>query len=489
MPRETVALPVIVAGRRVEPGERAVRLAYDSGLELVLHEPGAADARAIVATDRAPLRETSIDDITIFFDEVRRAWMTPDNPWRRLALELGSRVTGYARPMIESDVNYLGHTLERAKQYDFIETDLGDPALLDEWRPHKAIERRCWPKGLIAHVMVGNVPLASLFTLYRSLATKNVTVTKLPSRDPVSALCFANCIHDVDPGHPVVRALSTLYWEPGSEVEEAVIDAADVVSVWGQGETIESVKRRVGHGVEVIEFGPKRSFALVLDGGGDADVDEIATKLAYDVAAYDQEACFSLQEVFAEASLADELGEALARWLPRYSRVVPRRELSPDASAHLMRARLEGVARGWTVHAPQGNDWTVAVTGGAEELDEHPLARYVFVHPVASAAEAVATVNRDVQTVSLEPWSRLAEVRDDLTAAGADRVVPIGRMTRFRPGFIHDGHYPMREMVRWVSAEREIGFKYRFTDVSPEAYDERLYGPVRRLAELERQPA
>lgn len=487
MSGESTRLPTVIAGRRVEAGDDVIALRYDTGLELLLPQPTRADADAIVATDRAALRETSIDDITIFFDHVRRAWMDPSNRWRQLAIELGSQVTGYARATVESDVNYLGHTLERAKQYDFIETDLGDPALLDEWQPSKAIMRRCWPKGLIAHVMVGNVPLASLFTLYRSLVTKNVTVTKLPSRDPVAALCFANCIHDVDPDHPVTRALSTLYWEPGSEVEEIVLDEADVISVWGRGETVEALKRRVRQGVEVIEFGPKRSFALVLDGASAAD--RLALKLAYDVVSYDQEGCFSLQEVYADAACAGEVASQLARWLPFYERVLPRRSLSDDAAAHIQRARLEAVAEGWDVLAPEDTTWTVVVSDGHARIDEHPLARFLYVHPIEDPENAIATIDRNVQTVSLEPWARVEGLRDRITAAGADRIVPIGRMTRFRPGFIHDGFYPMRQMVRWVSVERDIRHKYRFTDVSPDEYDERLYGRIVRIAEEERETA
>ena len=350
----------------------------------------------------------------------------------------------------------------------------------------KAVRTRCWPKGLIAHIMVGNVPLASLFTLYRSLATKNVTVAKLPSRDLASGLCFANCIYETDAGHPVARALSTLYWEPGAPIEEAVIAASDVVSVWGQGSTVTSIKRRLPPGVELIEFGPKRSFALVL--AGCADRDAVAMKVAFDVAAYDQEACFSVQEVYVEGDAA-QFAHALGRWLERYEQIVPRRRLSTDGDAHVQRARLEASAEGWDVIAPQMTSWTVVVTGGPAPVEEHPLARCVYVHPIAGVADAIETIDRDVQTVSFAPWERLWEVADEITAAGADRIVQAGRMTRFRPGFTHDAMHPMRRMVRWVTVEREIDFKYRFTDVDPEVYDERLYGGVMRLAAAEPRAA
>src|SRR5712691_2768232 len=471
---KVVELPVLVAGERMEPGENALRVSYQSGLTVVLHQPTVDDARRMVSVDREPLRELSIDDLTIFFDRVRENWTAPGSRWRELAIELGSATTGYSTAMTKSDVDYLGHTLTRSKQYDFIETDLGDPGLLDEWRPVKAVYTRCWPKGLIAHVMVGNVPLASLFTIYRSLITKNLTVAKLPKRDVASALCFANCIYETDPDHPVTRALSVLYWEPESEVEEVVLASADVVTAWGRGETIDSLRARLGRGTEFIEFGPKRSLAIVLDTD---DVDRLAVKLAFDIAVYDQEACFSSQEIFVHRGVP-RVASALADALARFEDVVPRRALTPDVEAHIQRARLEAVAEGWEVFAPAGTDWTVVVTDGPAPLPEHPLARFVYVHPIRHVDEALATVDRNVQTVSFEPWSRLWEVADPLTAEGADRIVQVGRMSRFRPGFVHDGFHPMRKMVRWVTVERPIALKYRYTDVSPEEYDRKLYGPL-----------
>jgi long-chain-fatty-acyl-CoA reductase len=382
-------------------------------------------------------------------------------------------VTGYAERVIQSDVEYLGHTLDRHKQYDFVETDLGDPYLLDEWRPSRGVYTRCWPKGIVAHVMVGNVPLASLFALYRSLVTKNVTIAKVPSRDVVAALAFANCVYETDPDHPVSRALSCLYWEAGSAVEEAIIAGADVLSVWGRGESIEALKRRMPQGREMIEFGPKRSFGLVLPDAG-APV-ELGARLAFDAVMYDQEACFSLQEVFA-AERAEELAGAIARALGRYETVIPRRKLSIDQEAHVQRARLEAQLDGWTVLASEDTSWTVVLTDGVTRLREHPLARCVYVHPYEDLREVLKGVDRDTQTVSLAPWERRWEVADLLTAAGADRIVPAGRMTRFRPGLSHDGFRPMARMVRWVSLERNISFKYKFTDVPQHVYDARLYG-------------
>jgi long-chain-fatty-acyl-CoA reductase len=424
------------------------------------------DLKRVLFDDRTALTRLSIDEITMFFEEVGQRWADPNDEWRRLALDWAGRVTGYASDTVRSDLDFATKMLRRSEQYDFIETDLGDPGLLDEWTRYKAVYQRCWPRGLVAHVMVGNVPLASILTLYRSLATKNQTLAKVPQRDPVTALCFAHCMRSVDPAHPVVRALTVGYWDSESAVEDHVLRSADAVTVWGQGPAIASVKSRLPHGAELIEFGPKRSVGIVLDGVNDWE--RLSTAQTRDVVAYDQEGCFSLQEVFVEtgetvrrvvAGLVEELAAA--------SDTLPRRSLPADVHAHIHRARLEAMAEGWDVRSSDGTDWTVVVTDGPIRVREHPLSRFVYVHPVANVEAALPLLDRDVQTVSLAPWSRLWEVADDLARSGVARIVQPGRMTRFRPGFTHDGMHPMRRMVRWVGIERGIESLYQLGRAAP----------------------
>jgi long-chain-fatty-acyl-CoA reductase len=479
---ETIELPVLIAGKRVAGRPESFKLEFDSGITVNMPRPTVADAEAIVASDRLPLARTSVDDLTIFFDRVRQNWMDPKNVWRRMAIDLATKMTGYARPVIESDVNYLGHTLTRLKQYDFIETDLRDVGLLDEWRPRQAVLSRCLPMGLICHIMVGNVPLASLFTLYRSLVTKNITVAKVPSRDVASALCFANCIHDTDPNHPATRALSTLYWESESEFEQIVLSHSDLVSVWGRGDTVDAVRRRVPRHAEFVFFGPKRSLAIVTSAA--TDLDDVAMRLGFDVSIYDQEACFSAQEAFVQGD-ARKFGASLAAWLRRYQKVLPRRQLTVDSEAHVQRCRREAEAEGWIVHAPKTTEWTVVVTDGPVRLDSHPAGRFVYVHPIDQVEQVVPLIDRSTQTIAVAPTDLPPDQLTMLCQAGADRIVNVGRMTRFRPGLSHDGMYPMARMVRWVTRERDVSYKYRFMEEDPSAYDERLYGFVKQIARAE----
>lgn len=469
MSDEVVELPVLVAGELRDPTDEVYRFRYDSGVEIVLPKPVGGDAKLMASAGGDELRAMSIDDITIFFAEVGLRWSDPANRWRKLAAEMGPKVTGYARRTIEADIAVVADSMKRYKQYDFLATDLGDPGLLDHWAPDRGVYRRLWPKGVVTHVMVGNVPLASLFALYRSLVTKNVTIAKLPRRDCLTALCFALCIHETDPRHPISRALSTLYWEPESEFEDSVLAASDVVSVWGRDASVSSIKSRVPAGVEFVEFGPKRSFAVLME--GIVDWDDAARRIALDVVMYDQEGCFSVQEVYVQGD-AMRLVKPLSQWLASAAVHLPRRELTVDGHAHIQRARLEAVAQGWSVHAPGGTDWTIIVTDQPTMIEENPLARTVFVHPIQAIDQVLPLVDREVQTISFAPWDLIDDVRDALTARGADRVVPLGRTGQFRAGFLHDGFEPLRRLVRWSTVERPMSYKYRFGAPDAEARED-----------------
>lgn len=464
---ERLDLPALVGGQRIWSSGSSLSFSYEGGLEVTVPEVGIEQIRA--ALDRAPdLTQVSVDEITIFLNEVGNEWNKPDNEWRQLALKYGSRVTGYAADTIEKDVGFLGGVLSRPELYDMIETDFGTPYILDEWMPVQATYHRCWPKGVVSHIMVGNVPMAGLFTLVRSMLTKNVTIAKTSSRDVLIPQCFAQCMFETDPSHPLVQALSTLYWPSESPLEDVVLAASDVVTVWGQASAIESISRRVGWDTDVIAFGPKRSFALVLEDVDDWD--RVGLWIGFDVCGYNQEACFSTQDVFVVGDPTPCV-EALATWLENYRQSVPVVAIPIDAQVHVHRTRLEAMARGWSVRGPETTDWTVITSTSPEMLSEHPLGRCVFVHPIEAPQEVLQFVDRSVQTVSVEPFESVWTVADDLARLGADRIVPIGRSARMRSGFVHDGFHPMRRMVRWSAIERDTRFKYQFDFRTREAED------------------
>jgi long-chain-fatty-acyl-CoA reductase len=469
-------LPIIVLGkaRMPEAGDRnVVTVRYESGIEVVLPRPSPADIAALRSATNSELHALSIDDISIFLTEVGKRLTDPNSPLRKEAVEHASRVTGYAARVVEYDFFVIGAALTRAKIYDMLATELGDPYYLDEWRPAQAVYRHAAPRGKVLHVMVGNVPMAALFTMVRSIVTKNLTVAKLPMRDLVTSLYFAKACIEVDPNHPVTRSLSVLYWEGGSAIEDQFIDMADVVCVWGQKSAVDSIRRKTSCGQEFIEFGPRRSYHLL--GRDTADWDYAAMKAAYDISIYDQEACFSPQAAFVEGDAGPFVAH-LETWMNRYLDVLPKGFESEDVRAHVSQKRMEAKLSGHKVITPKNTAWSIILADAPAVIHEHPLSRTLYVFPVADLREALPWITRDAQTVTVHPFARASELATEIARRGANRIVDIGRAGRPRPGFVHDGMFPLTKMVRWASLERPLSFKYHFVADDPEVDDRMMYG-------------
>ena len=121
------------------------------------------------------------------------------------------------------------------------------------------------------------------------------------------------------------------------------------------------------------------------------------------------------------------------------------------------------------------------MTASSGRIEQHPLGRFIYVHPISSVEQALASIDRNVQTVSVAPWERVWEVADRLTLAGADRIVQVGRTGRMRPGFIHDGFHPMQRMVRWATIERSLDYKFRFMKTSAREDEDNVYRKGSRI--------
>ncbi|MFI6216776.1 acyl-CoA reductase [Nocardia brasiliensis] len=478
-----VALPIVVNGETVaDSGVEPLVVTYESGWRITIPRPTAELVGDVLKTRRDALAELHLDEITVFLERVGRLWGDPGYPGRRDAVALAARITGYHEAMIEDDYTRVARACARAKLYDIVETDLDNPLLLDDWLPKQSIFLRALPKGRVLHLMVGNVALAGLFTVIRGLLTKNVTVAKLPRRDLVSTLAFARTFADVDPWHPLTRALSVLYWPGGDPIEQVFIDAADVVCAWGKHSSIAAIKPRIPVGTELVEFGPKESIILIgADDGGWADV---AVRAAYDLSVYEQEACFSPQRIFVEGD-GDAFAASLVRGLEHVAQRLPCGFRTVDAQAHITRARQEARFDGYRVRQSAGSEWTVVtVPPGETPVLEHPLGRTAYVYSVARLADAVAAVHRDTQTVAVYPWHRGKEFGRELTLAGASRITEVGLMSRPRPGFVHDEMRPLHSLVRWVSVERGLDYRGRFRAADRAEFEQRIYGlPFRDAGE------
>jgi long-chain-fatty-acyl-CoA reductase len=264
------------------------------------------------------------------------------------------------------------------------------------------------------------------------------------------------------------RALTAGYWEKDSPVWDQMIHASDLVCAWGQGASLEAIKRRIPQGVPFLEFGPKRSFAVVF--ANNCDPDQAALRVAHDVALYDQEACFSPQRVFVVGNAAD-FTKSLMKWLDHQAEYLPKGTTTDDVASHVLRCRMEAQFRGWKVNA--GGSWTIIEQPELAAHMEHPLSRTIFIHQIESLDALNEFMDDETQTISVFPLKEFGgQVARAVCPHGAVRICESGTVSHPRQGFTHDGSYPVQQFVRLAYIDRELGYTYK-------------YGPKLEVAELE----
>ncbi|NJM90780.1 MAG: aldehyde dehydrogenase family protein [Myxococcales bacterium] len=374
-------IPLVIGGRRVESSS-----APDSELEgrtgARIEMPGldAALVDQILACPRDGLEDVPVHEIISFLNNVGHNWRSKEYSRRRLYVRYLCKHFGYSEKMAETEANWISLFLSsHYRLYDLLNTELGSWHMLDGWVPREEAYVRAMPRGRALHLVPGNVPLSSVASIVRALITKNISVVKVSSEDPMTPLALAQSFVDTDPEHPVTRAMSVVHWKGGreGELEHRLLEAADVVCAWGGAEVIQWSCRNAPAETEVLKFGPKRSIAVL---GADVDLKKVARVLAHDIAMYDQRACFSIQHVYVEGDpslLATELQAALAH----YQELLPKGMHDPDERAGWSLARLQAVFRGETVLGGGGQDFSVVVAS-LHPHEEHPLGRTVYLHRV-----------------------------------------------------------------------------------------------------------
>lgn len=470
---EIINIPIIVNGRKIEDTGIFHEIQYDTGVILKIPKLTSDLEQEILDKNYTDLADIPIDDITIFLNEVGEKWADTKFELHQQAVELASKITGYNKHIFEEDFQRIARTMRRQKLYDLIDGDLGNYLYLDEWIPSQSVYVKAKPKGVVTHIMVGNVPLAGLFTIVRSILCKNRTIAKLPSRDLVSCLYFALTFLAVDSDNPVTKSLSVVYWSAQSDFEKKIIAHSNVVCAWGQGKSIGSIKKEIPYGVDFVEFGPKESFHIIDADYG--DIDDVCMRVAYDVCVYEQEACFSAQRVFVKGNV-DAFTECLSKWMVNIKKRLPVGIRSQDKKAEIKKNRMNAKFSGFKVIDDGTLDWSIIVTEPGEwDIIHHPLARTIYVHPVDKLEEAIEYANKETQSVGVSPWAKGMEMADRLADRGALRVVEVGLMSRPRPGFTHDGMKSMNNLVRWISVERGLDYKGKHRATSKSDFEKGLF--------------
>lgn len=443
-----------------EYGDGAVRLRFPTLEPAMLGAvlESLARARAEFLADRP------VAEIVAVVDAAAQRFLDPADPVRRTAEEALPAVTGYSPPMVRLVLDRMAADWRADALDRLLRAELGDPGVLDGFRPRGASHVRAMGPELAFHIFAGNVPGVAVTSLVRALLVKAASLGKSGSGDPLLPALFARTLAEIDPG--LGACVAVTYWPGGSAgLEDVAFDAADTVVVYGGEAVVESVRARAHAGARLVEHGPRLSFAIVArEALGPHEIEPTAAAAARAVATFDQQGCVSPHLVYVEeggAVTPRDFAAALARAMADVERELPRGRLAPAEAAaiHQIRGAAEfaGLAgRGVELFASDGTEYTV-IYEPDPALELSCLNRVVRVKPIGSLDDAAALARpyaRYLQTVGLAaPADRRRGAAECLARAGVTRITDLEGMPWPPPTWYHDGRGPLQELIRWVELE------------------------------------
>ena len=200
----------------------------------------------------------------------------------------------------------------------------------------------------------------------------------------------------------------------------------------------------------------------------DEHASEIAELVSLDVSAWDQQGCFSPQEIFAEegGSVSPiEFAQLLAEEMETTSRALPKGSKSGKMQVldgYYQYFKKEMMGEPVKIFPSATHQWLVIYDGTTTNFEPSPLFRVIRVKPVDDIMQIpklVKPIGKFLQTVGIAiPNDRLIPFADAMGEAGATNIRTISSMTLQKAWEPWDGRFPLNELfehdnIRWVSID------------------------------------
>jgi len=412
-------------------------------------------------TEVPPLLNVPLAEIIDFLVETGARLLSPDNDHMQECIERMCKTHILPRAVVENTARHAAAYLNKQTLMAEVEQNFSDPRALDTWVPRqdytgrKSFVRAFAPR--LIHVLPGNSPGVSVKSVAQGAMVKAVNLFKMSSADPFTMVAILRTMADLDPGHPIVRSMSAVYWRGGDEAVERVLyrpQYFDKIVAWGGGDAISNVIKYLGPGFQLVSFDPKTSISMVGREAlaNEATIDEVADLCSADVMTLNQEACVASRFQFVEGPQED-----VDRFCERLHHHIARRAAASGDVRPLdmdMREQVEAMILMDDEYGVWGRtDGRGLVIRSDEPVDFHPINKTANVVRVDSLDDAVKWINVATQTVGFYPFHRMADFRDRLAAGGAQRIVHLGEAGPSTIGNPHDAMYPLHRFVHWMAHE------------------------------------
>ena len=457
--KAAIPAPFFVCGTLVE-GSDSIQSSRDLGVDFATPLIN-LDRVVYPRTETPPLLNVPLAEIIDFLVETGQRLLAPENPYMQQCFDRMASTHILPRSVVETTARHAVSYLDKRILMAEVEQNFPDPKALDEWIPKQDFTgRRSFVRAFgprLIHVLPGNSPGVAVKSVAQGAMVKAVNLFKMSSADPFTMVAILRTMADLDPGHPVVKSMSAVYWRGGDDKLESALyrpQYFDKIVAWGGGDAINNVIKFLGPGFQLVSFDPKTSISMV---GREAfasgeTLAQAAELTAADVMTLNQEACVASRYQFVEGSQAD---------VDRYCEQLQRRIAERAAASGDVRPMEMGMREEIEAMIIMDDDFGVwgeadgkgIVIRSEEPVDFHPINKTANVVRVDSLDDAIKYINVATQTVGFYPFERMPDYRDRLASRGVQRIVRLGEAGPSTIGNPHDAMYPLHRFVHWMVHE------------------------------------
>jgi hypothetical protein len=418
------------------------------------------------------LAERPTEHLVRILSRVGEEWLQPENPFRKLALELGPAQAGIGRATLANGLDSFFRQLTRNNLHALLAQDLGDMHRLGQFSAeagdrHSARVAVAVGPEFLVHVAAGNIPNPALTSMVLGLLTRSAQFVKCASGTSLLPRLFAHSIYESDA--KLGACLEVAEWRGGNAtLETALFEHADCVTATGSDETLAAIRAKLPTRTRFLGYGHRVSFGYVssevLFG---LSSQRIIADAAIDVIAWNQLGCLSPHVFYVQpgGDISPEIfAGLLADELERRESSEPRGELPTETAATIASRRAVYEVR--AAHSPETRQWrstnstawTVVYEADAR-FQASCLNRFIYVKPVRDLTEALQNadaVRGQISTVGLAASPREAQtLATQLSRWGVTRVCPLGQMQNPPLTWRHDGRPALGDLVRWTDWEQD----------------------------------
>jgi len=397
----------------------------------------------------AALAKREASSVLDSLGRVLDGWRRAEHGWRAALESELPKATGFSAPMVRAGLDCALAEWNSDALRTLVDSELGAVAARHSGFPVTSV------------LMAGSIPMPTLLAAIAPLALRSPVLVKPASRDPVTPRLVARSIAETDA--QLGACIEIVDFDSADDACARAFASADCVSATGSDATIGALRSLVSPPRRLVCDGHRLSLAVVsLPADAQAVVD-LARRLAFDVAIWDQLGCLSPIEIFCvgEGDAADRLSEALADALREREETWPRGDIGAEAASDIARERAEAEVRAAAerpvrVLASDTTAWTV-IREDTARLRAAPLHRFVRVVPVPDL-DALQThlvpYGAHLAGVAIAGFGDDAErLTAALTRLGASRICAPGRLQAPPLAWHHGGRAVLAPLARFTDVE------------------------------------